>query len=221
MGRSLIALVVVCFVFTATSALGWGVPSIGKKESAASSMTLEEAGGMQKQLVEKYIEASMHESDAKIMMANAFGMKDLAATLEADKVALSSGNTDAVKDISAKSEETTKQIEKVMEEKKLSSNESKELYAKSLIPYGKSVLASKDMADLGKKCIEAAKDQVSNASLSNAMKVKSTLDVILSIGPELPGHLKNVLTTGSKFVSYAKSNDIQIPNDASASMGDL
>lgn len=223
-GIKLCLLMAVLFVFTSASAFGgFGLPKLGGKEKKGSSISKEDVIGQQKELIKKYVGYSLKIIDAQKLMLKAFGFKEEAAALETETKQFGSGNVSSkeIKKVKSKSDETQELIDKQIEEGKALSDEGKKYYAQSLPHYIQGVLLAKEAVPVAKNCVEGAKEVISNGSLMEKLKLKKTFDVVLYLAPKVGPDLKNLITTGSKYITYAKKNDIDVPKDTNKALGEL
>lgn len=215
-------LMAVLFVFTIANAFGgFGLPKIGGKKGAGVSK--DDVIGQQKELLTKYIGSTLEIIAAQKLMLQAFGFKDEAAALETEAKIIGSGNVSSkeIKKVKAKTDESQELIDKQIEEGKALSDEGKKYYAKSLPHYVIGVLLAKEVVPATKNCAEGAKKVISNGSLMEKVKLKKAFDVVLYLAPKVGPDLKNLITTGSKYITYAKKNDIDVPKDTSKALGEL
>jgi hypothetical protein len=215
----------VLFVFTSANAFGgFGLPKIGGKKGG-TSVSKDDVINQQSDLVKKYITYSLKITDAQILMAQAFDFKEEKEKLEAQKIALESGNVISKDEIEKQrelTEDTQKKIDEHMEKCEELSDEGKKYYQKSLIPYFEGVLIAKqDVVPSAKKCIDGANNVIKSASMMEKLKLKKTFDTVLYLGPKVGPDLKNLTSTGSKYITYAKKNKVKIPKKAEEILGDL
>jgi hypothetical protein len=119
------------------------------------------------------------------------------------------------------SENVQKEIDAKMEEEKALSAEGKELYKKSLPIYFEGVMLNKNVVDSSMTCAENASNLIKDAPALKKPKLTKKFSPILYLAPKIGPDLKNLLSTGSKYITYAKKNNVKIPKDASEAMGDL
>lgn len=222
---SKVTIVVAILIFGASTTISgcFGIPKIGGEEQRAAGASKESVINQQNDLVKKYMAASLEVTKAQELMADAFDLKELMEGIRADIAALESGNVmskDEIEKQRARTEAVQKIIDEKMEEQTELSAKGKECYAKSLVPYFQGVLLSKEIVPEAKNCLEGAKSQISSAPLTEKAKVKKTFDVALYLAPKVGPDLKNMVSTGTKYVTYAKHNKVKVPKNATDALGD-
>jgi len=197
-------------------------PSLGKKKSSSSA-----AGGIssqQSKLVKGYMGAELKYTEANLLMAKAFGLKEEIEALETEKEVLSQGNVmtkDEIKKHRVTSEAVRSKINKKMAEGVVLSTEGKAYYGKSLKKYFEGVIATKGLVDTAKSTLEGAKSAMTSASIMEKAKLAKTLKETLYLAPKIPGDVVLAVKTGTKYVTYAKKNHVKVPKNATAALGDL
>ena len=170
--------------------------------SAIASDLLDDEGSIG--VLPAFIVASGNVNKAQIMLAKAFNLKEQAALLEAESSAFEKGATiesDQIETIMVKQTETSKLIdEKIASGYKLSA-EGHILYAKSLAPY------SLGLYGLNKLVDEVKDVKTSSVSFSEGLQL-----AVLTKG--MPDYTDTLFTTTRSVLTYAKSIDIEIPDEA-------
>ena len=194
---------------------GFDIPGV-KKESAASGGQSVDASGLQEGLVKKYVAANVEINTAQTLLAQSLGLKDSAASLEANAKALSSGNLDqkSLSGINQTSENVNQQISAAMAESKPLSDDSKKLYAESLPHFVKGMGISKDLPAELKTFSSSAQQQISAASMIDKLKVKDKLAVGMYLVSDAPKFITNTSSTLKSVLTYAKANKIETPKNA-------
>ena len=215
----------VLFVFTSANVFGFGLPKIGGKGEEKASVSKDDVINQQSDLSRKYMAYSLKITDAQILMAQAFGFKEEKEKLEAQKKALESGNVISKDEIEKQrelTEDTQKKIDEHMKKSEDLSDEGKKNYQKSLAPYFEGLLIlSKDVVPSATQCIGGANNVIKNAPMMEKLKLKKTFDTVLYLGPKVGPDLKDLASTGSKYITYAKKNKVKIPENAEKILGDL
>ena len=206
-------------LLTVTVSLG------GLSLAEAGSVSADDAIATQDILVQKYMTASGKITESQILMAEAFGLKEEKEKLESLQAAYASGNVadkNAIKKQRAVTDSVNKEINKKMEEGAELSAESKKLYAKSLVPYSLGVALFKEsVVPEAEKSVDDAKNVIANGSLVDKLKLTKKLGTIFYLAPKVVPELKSLLSGASKYITYAKKNNITVPKDATDSLGDL
>ena len=200
------------------------MPSVNKSQgsSAAGSTTTGDALAMQEGVVAKYAEASRELNTAQTELLYAFGLKDQAAALEAQAKALASGATldkDAIEKQKKLSDQANAAIQAKLDSGEQLSAEGKAHYAKSLAPYAAAVGITTKMPNDLSSFSTSAQSQIQSASMMEKVKVTSKLSAGTYLVKELPGYSANLLSCLGKLVSFAKKNQIEVPKDATAALG--
>lgn len=163
-------------------------------------------------LVNAYVSANKEVLMAQYKMANALGAKEAAALAKAEADALSSG---ATKDSLSKADAVQSDVSKtITERQKVVGNKmdeaSKKEYAAGLSSLGKGLLQYAGMTPK----FAAFKDSLMTVSPTSLTKLNSGAYIVQSF----PGNSKNLYNTLSSSVSFAKSNDIPVPADATKAL---
>jgi hypothetical protein len=53
------------------------------------------------------------------------------------------------------------------------------------------------------------------------LKVKETADVILYLAPKVGPDVQSMISTGTKYVTYAKKNGVEVPKNAADVLGEI
>ncbi|MCD4744112.1 MAG: hypothetical protein K8R67_16745 [Desulfobacteraceae bacterium] len=221
----LVVLILVMFI-SANAFAGFSLS--GKKKKGGETASTEDVSSQQSALIKKYQEYSSKITKAQILMAQAFGFKELKEKLDVQSKNLESGNVMTKDDMEKQrklTESAQNKIDNQMAEGEELSEEGKKYYQKSLTPYFGSVLIyGRDVIPGAKTCLEGAKNVISNASMTEKLKVKKTFKVILYLGPKVGPDFKNLTSFGKNLLTYGKKNKIPTPKDAkesSKALGDL
>ena len=214
------AIVILMVLMTVTSSWALGLPKlVGGGDD--SGPTIEDAMGIQNDLVSAYVDGNKYDLEAKSIIADALGLKEQAATLKMASESINEGN---VKDIDAnrvKTEDAQKAIDKKMTESEALSDESKAKIGESLVCLTKCVVSYKKAADLSQGALESAQAVVKNAPITQMVTIKKKLDPVLTIAPKVPSDLPSVVETTSRYVQFARSAGVEPPSDLEAALGDI
>lgn len=215
-------------LFMATVATGraeaFGVPDLGKALGASQGgSSLESAVDSQDKLVKTYVGAAQFNLEAQRIMAEALGLKERAAELETQAASLGSGNVNKgeIDKIRGLTQAAQEEIDGQMAEARELSPESKVMVAKSMLPFAQCVLGYKDAAALCEDSLSLANDVIQNAPLTQKLSATRQLEKVVYLAPKVPSDLTAALSTAKKYVDFAKSNDVEMPADATDALGDL
>ncbi len=215
---------IILLLATSTNGFGgWGLPKIGGDVEKTSGVSREDAIAEQSALLKMYMAASLKITEAQILMGKAFGFKEEVEALEIQSKVLSSGNVMAKDEIEkqrAVSKKAQEKIDAKIEEGKELSADGKKNYAKSILPYSSGIVLYRAVVPVAKASLQAAQNQVGSASIMDKLKVKKTFDVALYLSPKVGPDLMNLVSTGTKYVTYAKKNNVKVPKEASDALGD-
>jgi hypothetical protein len=200
-------------------ALDLKMPSVNKQASAPAAGN---AIQMQEGVVKKYVEASGLLNKAQTEMLYAFGLKDKAAALEAQAKVLGSGATldkDGIEKQKKLSEEANNAIQEKLDSNAQLDAEGKKHYANSLVPYSGAVSITSKLPNELSTFGNAAQSQIQSASMTEKLSVTNKLAAGMHLVKELPGYTGSLLGHLNKMVSYANKNQIPVPKDATAALG--
>jgi hypothetical protein len=209
-------------IMAATSALAFDLKVPKLNDAQPQQASGGNAISMQDGLVARYVEASRQVNTAQTELLYAFGLKDKAAALEAEAKALSSGATldkDGIEKQKKLSDDANAAIQAKMDSGAELSAEGKQHYAKSISPFAAGVAITTKMPNDLTAFSNAAQSQIQSSSVLDKVKVTSKLSSGLYLVKELPGYSVNLLSCLNKIVTYAKKNQIPVPKDATAALG--
>jgi hypothetical protein len=207
------------FAASSVYALDLKMPSVSKPAATSSGGN---AIQMQEGVVKKYVEASGLLNKAQTEMLYAFGLKDKAAALEAQAAVLGSGATldkDGIEKQKKLSEEANNAIQEKLDSNAQLDAEGKKHYANSLAPYAGAVSITSKLPNELSAFGNAAQSQIQSASLTEKLSVTNKLAAGMYLTKELPGYTGGLLGHLNKMVSYANKNQIPVPKDATAALG--
>jgi hypothetical protein len=182
--------------------------SSSEKSDAASGDVVAKQGA----LVKSYVSANKLVLMSQYKIALALGAKDAAALAKAEADALSSGST---KDNLSKADSTQSEVSKAISERQADKSAKLDSAAKKQYTDGLVVLAKglREYVAMTTK-VDGFKNALANTSPTNFSKLESGSYVVKSF----PVNSKNVYDTLSQAVSFAKSNDIPVPADATKAL---
>jgi hypothetical protein len=211
---------VVAVAVAMTSMLAPNAEAGGLKLPGMSEKSAPAAGGdavaMQAGVIKKYLTAKGNVDSALVKFAEAYGMKDKAAQLDASAKALAGGATSEkdLKENARLSAEAQKDIETKITEGAALSDEGKKLFAAGIPPYAQGVRDTTTLPTEAQAFSDSAKSQIASASMLEKAKVSSSLKPGLWLVQELPG-FTGKLTSGLKqIVGFAQKQSIPVPKDA-------
>ena len=214
------ALILLCSaVIASPSYAGFG--DLLKKETSQSSGDIY---AKQDQLVKAYGVTALGVNNAQVLLAKAFGLKDLVTQLEAEKETLSSGSVTDEKSIKANkklTEKANKAIQQKMESGEQLSDEGRKYYLKAFVPYVQGLLGSKKMVEKSEGFLDSAKNALSSAGFIEKAKLTKNLSVGTWVASKTPGLAKDLWETSKMMVTYGKKNKIEVPKDATESISDM
>jgi hypothetical protein len=207
----------------ATSVLAFDLPKIPGVQSTSAAPAGADAVAMQEGVVKKYVDAATDVNEAQTHLAKAFDLKDQVATLEAEATALKSGSVD--KSTLEKQTQTSAALNDEVAKKISSgtqlSDEGKKEYSASLVPFAKGVAKSTKLPAEIQSFSTAAQQQISSASLMEKAKITSKLSAGTYLVSNAPGFISNTASSFKQIVTYAQSNKIPVPKEATDALGGL
>jgi len=196
----------------------------GSMLSKKSSKSSGDSYAMQDKLVKAYVSSASNINGAQILLAKAFGLKDLATKLEAEKSALSDGSVSdesSIKRQTEMSEEANKAIQEKIKSGAKISAEGKKQFTKSFKPYVKGLIGTKSVASEAGAFVDSAKSTISSASYMDKMSVTGKLKAGMFVATEIPGYVQSLWDTSKMMVTYGNENKIEVPKDATESIGGM
>jgi hypothetical protein len=186
------------------------MPSLGGTTSTA------DATAQQDQLVNAYVGADKEVLLAQAKMADAVGLKDRAAQLQATSDALGTG---ATKETLEKSETMQSEASQEIQAKLKDGNTKldaagKKKFSEGLGSLGRGIVRYATL----KGPIASFQSSITGGGITGALGAASKLNAGRYIATSTPGHVSNLTSTLNNAVAYAKSNDIPVPADATAAL---
>ena len=211
---------------TATSVFAFDLPKIPGVQSTSAAPAAPagtDAVAMQEGVVKNYVDAAAHVNEAQIHLAKAFDLKDEVAKLEAEATALQSSSVDksTLEKQKKTSADLNAEVEKRISNGAQLSDVGKKEYAASLLPFATGVAKSTKLPAELQSFATAAQQQISSASIMDKMQVTNKLSVGTYLVSNAPGFIANTATSFKQIVTYAQSNKIPVPKEATDALGGL
>ena len=207
-----------------TFALGLGDLPGGDKDKGAATTSVDDVAGRQESLVKRYVSAATHINDAQLQMSQALGLKQQEASLQDAATVLGSGavlDKDAIKKVSATSQEADAAISERLEAGEVLSTESKQMLAQSLVPFGMGLNETKNLANEFKPIMQSATTAIKDAPMTQKLQAKSKLAAGLYVAKNTPGLLSDLIGTSQQLMGYMQSQNVKVPDEASDALGEL
>lgn len=188
--------------------VGGGAPSSGSGGGDASAQ--------QDQLVKAYVAADKEVLIAQAKMADAVGLKERAAKLNAASDALGAGATkDNLEASETMQSEASQEIQAKLKDGNLKLDAAgKKKFADALGSLGRGIVKYSNL----KGPIASFQSAVTGSGAAGMVSAASKLSAGKYIVTSTPGHVKNLSNTLDTAVTFAKSNDIPVPADATAAL---
>lgn len=205
-------------------ALSLGDVTGGGKEKGAATASVDDVAGRQESLVKRYVSAATHINEAQLRMSEALGLKQQVASLQDTATVLGSGavlDKDAIKKVSATSEDADAAIRERLEAGEALSTESQQTLARSLVPFGMGLKETKKLTNEFKPFMESATAAIKDAPMTQKLQAKSKLAAGLYVAKNTPGLLNDLIGTSQQLMGYMQSQNVKVPDEASDALGDL
>jgi hypothetical protein len=175
-----------------------------------------DAGAQQDALVKAYVAADKDVLLAQAKMADAVGLKERAATLQAAGDALGAGATkDSLEASETMQSEASQEIQARLQDSNLQLDEAgKKKFSSALGLLGR---GTAKYAKLKEPILQFQKS-ITSGGVAGALGAASKLSAGKFIVTSAPKNLKNLSGTLSMATNYAKSHDIPVPADATAAL---
>ncbi|SJZ76625.1 hypothetical protein [Novilysobacter spongiicola] len=153
--------------------------------------------------------------NAQSTLGEALGLKDQLAEAQATQQAMASGQLDhdAMKKTREYSEAMQAAIDQAMEDQPELSVEARAKFTEGLVGY----LA----ALAGARHLVGEASAFTSSATSNPLMLIGQARSALYVGKEIPGYVKNLGTTTRSLLAYAKRNNIEAPENATAALDGL
>lgn len=192
-----------------------------KKPAQSQTAAVPDINGAQSDMLNKYILSAVSISEAQFHLANAFKQNELAAKIEAEKKALESGAVspkDSVNTIQQHSQELSNLMSQAENQGIKLDEESKAHYVKAILPYVLGMVGTNEVAKSAPGFLQSAQSAISSASLTQKLSVTNNLSEGMWLAKELPGFTKDLYDTTKLMLTFAKSNGIEVPQDATKAL---
>jgi hypothetical protein len=211
---TLLAAVVACTMLSPLSMAQF--PKLPGALSGLTGDSSSEATTQQDQLVKAYVDADKDVLKAQSKMADAVGLKERAAKLNAASDALGAGATkDSLEASETEQSEASKEIQAKLKDGNLQMDEAgKKKFADAMGDLGRGITKYTKL----KGPIANFQATVTKGGAAGALTAVSKLGVGKFIITSAPSNLRNMSSTLSSSIAYAKSHDIPVPADATAAI---
>lgn len=192
-----------------------------KKPAQGQSAAAPDVNGAQSDMLNKFVLSAVSISEAQLHLANAFKQSELASKIETEKKALESGAVspkDSVNTIQQHSAELSKLMSQAESEGLKLDDESKEHYVNAILPYVLGLVGTNEVAKSAPSFLDSAQTAISSASLTQKLSVTNNLSEGVWLAKELPGFTKDLYDTTKLMLTFAKSNGIEVPEDATKAL---
>lgn len=216
-----VAATAVVVVFNGTASAWPDVKMPGQSAQPAASGN---AMAMQEGIVQRYVQASTSVDTALLELAAAYGLKDQAAATRLEATAFKSGaviDKDALARHSEASAALQVEIDKRVAAGTQLDEEGKKHFANSLLPYALGLAMTTQMPKDLQAFSEAAKVQISSASMLDKMSVTSKLAAGTFLVTEVPSYTTRLASGFKQIVTFAQNNAIPVPKDATDALAGL
>lgn len=204
----------------ATAALFFGAAAnagFGDLKKLGGDATDDSSDVSQEAIVQNFASALATVMQGQAELHDAFDNKEKAAELRATAEALTGGSTveqgdlEKAREVSADAQASAQ--EKIETGAELSA-EGREHYLNGLVLSAQSVSDTKAMAKEASDFATSAQQQISSASMMKKASVTKKLAAGMYVAKELPGFTTELVENLNMLVTFAKSVDLPIPEDA-------
>lgn len=172
-------------------------------------------------LLAKFVASSQLIADAQLLAAKSLKLDEVVAKIEAEKQAKDGQSVEKLKTAKMTGDNLNSAISKAMNDGVKLDDESKKLYLEAIVQYAAGLVATKSVVDTAPGFISSAKDTISAASITEKLSVTKKLEDGLYIAKEAPGYAKSLWETSNTMISFAKSNNIEVPADATKALSGM
>jgi hypothetical protein len=206
-------------LFAGSSVFALDMPGFGKKApSSGGSMPLADLSKKNDEITRDYYAATKHFLTSQELALTAFGLKQEAEKIKAEKDQLTSGNLtkDSHDRFTRISDPANDKIaEKIKAGEKLDA-EGQAAFKSSMSELGQGIVKEVPLAANITATGKAAADGAKTASPLDAPKYLAIADVLVPLGGNVVKDLDLARKTLGIYIDYAKSNQIEVPADATA-----
>lgn len=167
-------------------------------------------------LVRSFVTSNTELLQAQEYFAEAFGLKDQAGLLRAERESLSSGVVDnsKLKKVRSTSEEAQRQLDIKMTEETELSTEGRVFYAKGFISLGAALLE-------GRKTLSNANQFAANSKRNPLTLLSAEGRSAGYVAKEAPGYFTNLKNSTTLAITYGTRNHIEAPADATSMLSEM
>lgn len=192
-----------------------------KKAAQSQTAAAPDVNSAQSDMLNKFILSSASISEAQLNLAKSYKLNELVAKIEAEKIALESGSVtakDKLEVVKQNSETLNKETLRLQQEGVVLDEESKSHYVKAILPYVLGLVGTNEVAKSAPGFLQSAQSAISSASLTQKLSVTNNLSEGVWLAKELPGFTKDLFDTTKLMLTFAKSNGIEVPEDATKAL---
>lgn len=201
MKRTIAAVTVLALTVTFCTAALAQIPGFNRGASSASTSA---------DLMESFIVSNNYNLEAQLHFATAFDLKDQIELLKAEQIAISSGQVD--EDAQTKRTLITDQAQAQIASRAAAqpelSAEGRESYQKGLVSYFMAIATAREVV--------GAAGNVETPSLRNPLAAAKTAKSSAYVLREAPSYLKKLQSGAAMLLTYAKNNNIEVPENATS-----
>lgn len=173
-------------------------------------------------MLAKFVASAQLIADAQLLAAKSMKLDELVAKMEAEKAAKAGMSVEELARANKENgENLIKYSAQATENKVQLNDESKKLYLEALVQYAAGLVATKSVVDTAPGFVSSAKDTIASASITEKLSVTNKLEQGFYIAKEIPGYAKSLWNTSNTMVSFAKSNNIEVPADATKALSGM
>lgn len=204
MSRLFAAIFVSTIAIASLAANAFGLPTIPGLNNSSKDSASPDLSGAQDQLVKQYVGASKSVLDGNAMMADALGLKAAAASARASGESMTDGATKGnLSDANKASSNAAKEIAEALKNPVAMDAESKTKFSSGLVSLAQGMGKYVGM----KAPFDSFQKGLSNVSPMMLPKLQSGVYIVSS----LPGNMSNLGSALSSAISFAKSQNIEVP----------
>lgn len=189
--------------------------------TASSTSGSGDAMVAQDALVKSFVGSQIEVLAAQSLLAQAYDLKDSAASIDAQQRALQSGtvDTDTLKKTIDVSDKANDEITAKQNEKTTLTTEEKGYYSQSLPHFAKGIIGTHEVIAQAAKFTSVAKSSMTGLSglTSGLTKLKAGAYVVSAT----PSYSKSLFDVFRKTMSISQNNGVKAPSDATQALGSL
>lgn len=169
----------------------------------------------------QFVSSSKTITDAQLLAAKSLNLDEMAAKIEAERKAKDGQSIEQLKTAKETGSNLNSAIEKAMKDGVKLDADSKKLYLEALVQYSVGLVQTKSVVDSAPGFLSSAKDTISSASMTEKLSVTGKLEDGMYVAKEIPAYAKSLWDTSNLMISFAKSNDIEVPADATKALSGM